>query len=387
MFTRIPYMNKSNLPQRVRKPPSKGLRPKASVVPKAPKGAPRGLIGPSLPSGSFFSKRAPSQGRNRQVSAASAYATGQSSMAPNIVASRDSARIVHRELIGSVVGTAAFTAASSFALNPGLASSFPWLATQAQAWETYRFNKLRFCYYTRTGSSTPGSAMLVPDYDANDASPASEQIASSYEDVAEDAPWKDICCELRPSAMHSMGPKKFVRTGPVPAGTDVKTYDCGKFFLCTTDGTAVNWGKLWVEYDVSLYTPQLPAAGAGVIASQHLISLAPTTASNFAASVSTGSPLVTTALDVMTFAIAGSYLITGLAAGTTVTFNNPSLGAGVVEIASIFGGQSEVGTGTNSLSYNIAVSTPAGGTVTIANTYVAGTSNEVVVSQLQVGMV
>jgi hypothetical protein len=52
-----------------------------------------------------------------------------------------------------------------------------------------------------------------------------------------------------------------LRTGPV-VGQDIKTYDVGTFIVGTTDGTAVNWSKLWVEYDVILMNPQLPAIGA-----------------------------------------------------------------------------------------------------------------------------
>ncbi len=200
-------------------------------------------------------------GSGRQAAAAAAYATGQVSKAPVIVASRDTCRIVHRELVGNLTGSVAFAVAQTFALNPGLAASFPWLATQAQGWQAYRFNKLKYCYYTRTGSNIPGSVALVPDYDAADPAPATEQIASSYEDVAEDAPWKDIECNLRVRAMDTLGPRHFVRTGALAANQDLKTFDVGQLFVCTVDGTAVSWGKLWVEYDINFYTPQLQPTG------------------------------------------------------------------------------------------------------------------------------
>jgi len=61
--------------------------------------------------------------------------------------------------------------------------------------------------------------------------------------------------------MHPIGPKKFVRTAGLAANLDVKTYDAGTLFVGTIDGTAVNWGKLWVEYDITLYTPQLQPQG------------------------------------------------------------------------------------------------------------------------------
>jgi len=68
---------------------------------------------------------------NSQVGVAAAYATAQTSKAPTISATRDQCRIIHRELISSVTGSAIFTVQNSFALNPGIAATFPWLSTQA----------------------------------------------------------------------------------------------------------------------------------------------------------------------------------------------------------------------------------------------------------------
>jgi hypothetical protein len=105
--------------------------------------------------------------------------------------------------------------------------------------------------------------MLVPDYDAADVAPATEQIASAYRDVEEEVPWvEEFCCDLDPQAMHPDGNRKYVRTGPLPANSDIKLNDVANLFVCTTDGTAVNWGKLWVEYECEFFVPQLPPAGA-----------------------------------------------------------------------------------------------------------------------------
>jgi hypothetical protein len=201
-------------------------------------------------------------GAGKQASAAAAYATAQTSGQAQIYRSgADSCRIVHRELVASVTGTVAYTVASSFSLNPGVAGSFPWLSTQATGWERYKWNSLKYCYYTRTGSNIPGSVMLVPDFDASDASPASEQHASAYQHCAEDAPWKDIKCILPARELMGDMKEKFVRSSVTGANQDIKTYDAGNLFLCTVDGTAVPWGKLWVEYDVTLITPQVPSGG------------------------------------------------------------------------------------------------------------------------------
>jgi hypothetical protein len=323
------------------------------------------------------------------VAVAAAYAKGQRSSAPRIEATRDQVRIVHRELIGSITGSVVFTTSQTVALNPGLPASFPWLATQAQAWERYRFNRLRFCYYTRTGSNVPGSVMMIPDYDASDAAPFSEQIASTYEDVEEDAPWKDIECELRPASLHALGPSKFVRTNVLSANLDIKTYDAGNFFLATVDGTAVSWGKLWVEYDVTLMTPQLNPAGSGVIVSQHLSGSTPTTAALLGAAPVTASNsanLVGLVGEVLTFNQAGKFsVVYAVDATTSVTQTGvPTLSANASYStlgsfgSTVFAG----GSGTGGFAQYAIVNVVVGSTMTFNNTIVAGLLADLLITQL-----
>lgn len=197
----------------------------------------------------------------RQVGVAAAYATGQMSRKAQFTRqSADAVTITHRELVASVSGSTTFTNAFAFSVNPGLFASFPWLSSQASGWEKYRFEYLRLCYYTRNGSSTPGSVQLVPDYDAADGAPINEMIASAAYGTAEDAPWKDICLELD---VRRLAGERFLRNGPLVPNLDIKTYDVANVFVNTVDGTAIPWGKLWWEYRVVLINPQLPAGGSG----------------------------------------------------------------------------------------------------------------------------
>jgi hypothetical protein len=205
------------------------------------------------------------QGNKRQASVAAAYSTGISGNKPKILQTRpDMCLVAHRELVGNLTGagTTAFTQLLELQLNPGLPAFTPWLANIAQNWQFYRFKKLRFCYYTRTGSTTVGSIVIVPDYNPADAAPQSEVIASNYEDVQEDVPWKDQCCVLRPNAMHGVGVKKLVRIGALAPNLDINQYDSGNLWVFSVDSAGANiWGKLWVEYEVEFMTPQLPPQG------------------------------------------------------------------------------------------------------------------------------
>jgi hypothetical protein len=334
----------------------------------------------------FFQQIRPSpafSGRGVQTSAAAAYSTGQSSYAPRITASRDQSRIVHRELIASITGSVAYVNGLTFPLNPGLSQSFPWLSTQAQAWEQYHFNSLKFCYYTRTGSATPGSVLLIPDYDAADAAPVSEVIASSYEDVREDVPWKDIECPLRVAAMHPDGPKKYIRSGLLTPNLDIKTYDVGNLFVGTTDGTAVPWGKLWVEYDIVLHTPQLNPGGIVGSGFQLTVGATPTTANILGAaptSALNSTPFVTVAGSVLTFNQAGTFQVTLEEGATTSITQNvaPAVGAGNTMCTSL-GAVSVAGSGTAALIQVNCVKAVVGGTLTYNNTIVAGLEGNLLV--------
>lgn len=169
--------------------------------------------------------------------------------------------VAHKELIGTVNGSTAFTA-TKYVCNPGIAATFRWLSVQAQQWEQYRFNKLRFRYLTRCATTTVGSVIMAPDYDPSDSAPASELAVSTYQDCVEDAVWvEQLVCDLDVASMFPNGAKKFVRTGAV-GSEDLKLYDAANFFLCTVEEVGADAiGKLWVEYDVDFFTPQVAPSG------------------------------------------------------------------------------------------------------------------------------
>lgn len=281
--------------------------------------------------------------RRAKTAAASAYSVRLSTAEPKITGAYRSTRIRHRELITSVTGSTTFTAANTFSINPGLVASFPWLSTQAAGWEQYKFHKLKYCYYTRCATSVPGSVLLVPDYDAADTAPLTEQIASSYRDVVEEVPWvEEFSCVLDPAAMAEPANRKYIRTGPLASNLDVKTYDAGNLFLCTVDGTAVNWGKLWVEYDVELFVPQLPPSGlannSGSLVNSSGTGVASALALGTAAStVALGGIAISAAANVLTLTglVAGvEYLAAGQVAGTTSSGYSFTATTGLTAISS-----------------------------------------------------
>ncbi len=177
--------------------------------------------------------------------------------------SSDMQRIVHREKIATIttntVGT--FAVLNTYALNPGLSSSFPWLSNEALGWEQYRFNRVRFIFVPGSPTTSVGNLIMGPDYDSSDPAPVGETQFSSYKDVEEANVYLRFHTELTPSRMLGGVREKYIRSGSLSSSQDVKLYDSGNFFVACTGTTVANSGKLWVEYDVTLINPQVPAGG------------------------------------------------------------------------------------------------------------------------------
>jgi hypothetical protein len=212
------------------------------------------------------SKKANKGSTVSRISIPSAVVSATRGSNPILKQGRDFIRVEHREFLGTITASASFDI-TYWAIQPGLIDSFPWLALIAVQWEMYRVVSMQFRYITRSATSSKGSIIMAPDYDVLDEQPAAESVITTYRDVVEGPVYSDLLCKLDPRAMHSMGPKKFVRTY-VPGGADLKTYDCGNFYLATVDcsdtpGDAI--GKLWVEYVIEFFVPQtnLPIAPKG----------------------------------------------------------------------------------------------------------------------------
>lgn len=183
--------------------------------------------------------------------------------------SRLSTRIQRREFIGRVHRAAAtpYELLYSLPLNPGMATTFPWLSTQAANWEQYSFSSLKFEYVARCGTSTSGSITMGPDYDANDPAPSSSPVLCDYQDAKDGSCWAPLTVTLDRDAMMTPSRRKYIRNGPRPL-EDIKTYDSGNFYLAADGTTSTNeWGVLWVEYDVTLYVPQLEGGANALVTS------------------------------------------------------------------------------------------------------------------------
>lgn len=232
-----------------------------------------------------------------------------------------SVRVRHREYLADQLGSVAFSS-SSFAINPGLSRSFPWLSRVASRFESYHFESLRFLFETEAPTTATGSVIMTVDYDPEDAAPLSKTAALAYEGAVRSAPWSHSEFRARREDL-SKRKSYFVRCGNLSDGRSLSLHDTGNLFVCVKgQATAAVVGEIYVEYDIILMTPQLePSVQSAQIVSGGTVSNAAPFGS---APEVTGCLDVTVSGDTMTFNSAGEQLFAVSITGTGVALPTTS---------------------------------------------------------------
>jgi hypothetical protein len=179
----------------------------------------------------------------------------QRAQRPTISANGKDFHIRHSEFVGDVVSTGASFQVYSYPIQPALATTFPWLATLAQRFETYRFQSLRFRYETQTATTSVGTVIMAVDYDAVDDAPTDKVQAMSYKSSVRTAAWDSVAFVAEVADLQRVL-NHYTRVATV-AATDLKTYDVGNLHVCLQGVAAATVGELYVDYDLALFTPQL----------------------------------------------------------------------------------------------------------------------------------
>lgn len=192
----------------------------------------------------------------RRSYAPASVSVAMSSMEPRITRGNRCMTVSHRELVvTSIAGSTTFTVQKFLQINPGLATTFPWLAPQAQQWEQYACRKLVAWYVPIAPSSTAGDILLSPNYDASDPKPTTETQAGNNWGTITDSCWQPFSLVLDAKAMMALGPRRFVR--PCAVAGDVKTFDVATISVCSNNETGTSAvGKLYLEYIFDFFIPQ-----------------------------------------------------------------------------------------------------------------------------------
>lgn len=181
---------------------------------------------------------------------------------PKLSTRRDGICVSHREFLFDVIGTGTFSTTKK-EINPGLASSFPWLCQMAPNYESYKFKRLRFEYVPTCATSETGSVYLGVEYDATDPVPTNKQTLAAWDETSYSSPWitNNHNCKASNLAKRT---SYFVRNGAIPPSDDIRLYDTGYLVVATQgNATTAPIGEIWVDYEVDLVTPQLNDVALG----------------------------------------------------------------------------------------------------------------------------
>lgn len=156
---------------------------------------------------------------------------------------------------------------NKFQANPGLGALGPFVAQIAGNYEKYRYRKLVFEYHpVVTDSSSTGqmgTVVLAFNSNAGSSGFVTKQQMAEYDGSLT----RRVCDDMSLGA--ECDPRKggkdwlFVRTGNVPVGQDIKSYDTGSFNVATSGVSPASFpagtqlGEIWAEYEVDFAGPKL----------------------------------------------------------------------------------------------------------------------------------
>jgi hypothetical protein len=172
----------------------------------------------------------------------------------------------HKEYLGDVFsGTGSptgFNISGTYALNPGLSASFPWLAPVAANYQEYTWKGIVYHFVSTSGNATGantslGTVAMATNYRST--APAyTSRLTMLNEFFATDAkPSEDFVHPIECDPKENPFNVQYVRSTAVPAGEDPKTYDLGVVTIATQgmQVAGMNLGELWVSYEVELRKP------------------------------------------------------------------------------------------------------------------------------------
>ncbi len=192
---------------------------------------------------------------------------------PKFDTTKNTSVISHREYLRDITGTTSFTV-HSFALNPGVSHTFPWLANLAQGYQEYRFLGCIFEFRSLitdfVTSGSPGVVVLSTNYNADAPPYDTKQEMENAEYSVAVKPTSNLIHGIECDPKQTVFPTRYVRSGALAPGQDYKTYDLGNFQLATQGNPNQLLGELWVSYVVEFSKPILPKDVHGTAIGAHI---------------------------------------------------------------------------------------------------------------------
>jgi hypothetical protein len=183
---------------------------------------------------------------------------------PKFVVNGNVTTVSHRDYIMDLVSPGTGFSASQFVVNPGAASTFPWLSLIGSRFQKYRFRGLIFEFVTTSSEYASGAALgtvvIASNYNAYDL-PYTTKAA--MENSAFAVSCKPSCSMIHPiecSPVERSQDWYYTRDG-VNGVNAIQLYDLCQTTIATQGISAPNGtvlGEIWVSYVVDFVDPILP---------------------------------------------------------------------------------------------------------------------------------
>jgi hypothetical protein len=181
----------------------------------------------------------------------------------------------NREYIGEIYGNSSgvIFANSSYALNPGIEKTFPWLSQLAVNFTEYEFIQLVFEYEPTVendidSAGQTGTIITATQYNPDEPDFESKAVMLQYVHSSTSKVTEKSISGVECDPSKNAGPAiKYVRDAPIPTNkNDSLRYDLGTFQIAV-HGTPTGYqdqpiGELYVTYTVRLSKPKL-SSGIG----------------------------------------------------------------------------------------------------------------------------
>nr|WPR18402.1 MAG: capsid protein [Crogonang virus 82] len=244
--------------------------------------------------------------------------------------------ICHREYLGDINGTTLFDV-TSYPLNPGSETTFPWLSQVATNYQEYKFHGCIFEFRPLitdfVTSGAPGVIIMATNYNAVAPEYTTKQQMENTEFAVSVKPTLALIHGIECDPAQTIIGQRNVRTGEIPAGSDKRLYDYGTFQLATQGNPVQLIGELWVSYCVEFFKPIISTDAAQDAEYIHISrnnSVAISTPFGLNALQTVGTlPVVVSGPTSVTFTphLASTYQVTWILGATTpfADATNPSL--------------------------------------------------------------
>jgi hypothetical protein len=205
------------------------------------------------------------------VGAAPAYnVLSNGNQIPKFASTKQTNIVCHREYLGDIFGTAGFNN-TSYPLNPGIATTFPWLSSIAQNYQQYKFHGIIFEFrplitdFVTNGA--PGVVIMATNYNADVPVYTTKQEMENSEYAVSVKPTRDLMHGVECATTQTVLSELYIRSGAVSSGQDLRLYDLGNFQFATQANPVQDLGELWVSYCVEFFKPVLPSDVGGNVLS------------------------------------------------------------------------------------------------------------------------